>query len=322
MVTVATKLDVPIKLLFPRPDGCVYPVGAGEGSEAMKEYLVCKAKKKTMAMLGLGDVVVPGMVVGLALRFDLYMHYLKQQKRKDGQGKDEIGAGKGEVEKVPFINATGGWGERFWTSVSSSTSPSQPEKFSSSTSALVQALQARSFPKPYFYATVIGYLGGLVATVMVMQVWGHAQPALLYLVPGVLGMFWGTAVVRGDVGELWRYTEAEEEDEAGKKDDDKKKLEGKEEGGKTKDEDKKSKVADGTETKDGIEKGTLGKEDLEQRDPEHGEEKGMEEEWNGFEEDEDRGEQANGELGEKTEKNVRGSPKYGLRKVLPRFVES
>ena len=29
----------------------------------------------------------------------------------------------------------------------------------------------------------------------VMQVYGHTQPALLYLVPGTLGMLWDTALI-------------------------------------------------------------------------------------------------------------------------------
>ena len=209
MVTVATKLDVPIKLLFPRPDGCVYPIGADAESELMKEYVLCKAKKKTMAMLGLGDVVVPGMVMAFALRFDLFLFYLRRQ-------------GKGG-EKVEFGSVTGGWGERFWTSTStiaSTSAPASPEDDGftaltmtpavSASSKLLSSLKARSFPKPYFTACVIGYLLGLVITVVVMQVWGHAQPALLYLVPGVLGCFWGLAVVKGEVGLLWRYSEGEE----------------------------------------------------------------------------------------------------------------
>ena len=247
MVTVATKLDVPIKLLFPRPDGCVYPIGVADGSEAMKEYLLCKAKKKTMAMLGLGDIVVPGMVLGMALRFDLYLHYLRMQKRNTGQAEaGALGSRKGETDgevvKVPFVNATGGWGERFWTSTSQprsnlpnlneqqQTSTESSTGSSSSTSVVLKTLRARSFRKPYFYPTIVGYLSGLIATVLVMQVWGHAQPALLYLVPGVLGSFWGTAVVRGEVGLLWRYTEAEDDEEEKEKDKEKKKEgEGKQE---------------------------------------------------------------------------------------------
>ena len=202
MVTVATKLDVPIKLLFPRPSMCVYPLGAADGSELMKNYLICKRKGSAMAMLGLGDVVVPGMVIAFALRFDLFLHYLRQQNTKNPSAGNEDTM----LEKKPFRNATGGWGERFWTSTSTTTT-------SSSTSTIVEALKARSFPKAYFYATVIGYLAGLVVTVVIMQVFGHAQPALLYLVPGVLGSFWGLAVVRGEVGVLWGYSEAEEDED-------------------------------------------------------------------------------------------------------------
>jgi minor histocompatibility antigen H13 len=53
MVTVATKLDVPIKLVFPGP--------------------------KHGGMLGLGDVILPGIMMALALRFDLYLHYLNKE---------------------------------------------------------------------------------------------------------------------------------------------------------------------------------------------------------------------------------------------------
>jgi len=187
MVTVATKLDVPIKLLFPRPDGCIMPVGAAEGSAEMVEYLQCLAKKRTMAMLGLGDIVIPGMVLAFALRFDLYLFYLRAQSQSDSTGS----------AKPRYVQVTGGWGERFWTTA----------KLRS------KELQAKSFPKPYFYASVVGYLAGMITTVVVMQVAQHAQPALLYLVPGVLLSLWGTALVKGDLKTLWRYSEDQGEDD-------------------------------------------------------------------------------------------------------------
>ncbi|EXJ63209.1 hypothetical protein A1O7_03656 [Cladophialophora yegresii CBS 114405] len=187
MVTVATKLDVPIKLLFPRPDGCVMPVGAPEGSPEMEEYLKCLAKKRTMAMLGLGDIVVPGMVLAFALRFDLYLHYLQQNNTTK----------QGEITKTTrptYTSARGGWGERFWTS----------------SRLWAKEMRAKQFPKPYLYATITGYVVGMVVTVVVMQVAQHAQPALLYLVPGVLGSLWGTALVKGDLKTLWNYSEMPE----------------------------------------------------------------------------------------------------------------
>jgi minor histocompatibility antigen H13 len=202
MVTVATKLDVPIKLLFPRPDGCVMPVGAAEGSALMEEYLECLAKKRTMAMLGLGDIVIPGMMIAFALRFDLYLFYLRQQKwaakeGKEDQGSDVSDGSSLKTQKAKYFTATGGWGERFWTNGSL-----QPAE-----------LKAKSFPKTYFHASLLGYLLGMITTLVVMQVAEHAQPALLYLVPGVLTSLWGTALVKGDLKLMWEYTEDSEEDQ-------------------------------------------------------------------------------------------------------------
>ncbi|CDO55838.1 hypothetical protein DV113_003499 [Geotrichum candidum] len=63
MVTVATKLDIPIKLEVPRP-----PLEEAAG----------KVMRST-AMLGLGDIVVPALFLSLCLRFDLYSFYKKNK---------------------------------------------------------------------------------------------------------------------------------------------------------------------------------------------------------------------------------------------------
>lgn len=197
MVTVATKLDIPIKLLFPRPDGCVLPIGAGEDSEAMRLYKECLAKKRTMAMLGLGDIVIPGMILAFALRFDLYLYYLYQRK---AAANGESGRNSTKNRKPKYLQVTGEWGERFWT-ISKLYGPE---------------LRAKSFPTTYFTATSIGYLAGMITTLVAMQVTNRAQPALLYLVPGVLLSIWGTALFKGQVRLLWEYTEAEGDDAAKK----------------------------------------------------------------------------------------------------------
>lgn len=199
MVTVAKNLDQPIKLLFPRPD----EPGA-EGKPPVKSY----------SMLGLGDIVLPGLMIGLALRFDLHMYYLKKQKTVTKIDKD--GKSGEEVSKADYHNVTGHWGSRMWT-------------FGLEKSSLPASLETAAFPKPYFIASLVGYVAGMIATLVVMSVWQHAQPALLYLVPGVLISIWTTALVRGEVKQMWTYTEvvngeAVEEDEK----DDKKKTESKE----------------------------------------------------------------------------------------------
>lgn len=177
MVTVAKNLDQPIKLLFPRPD----EPGA-EGKPPIKSY----------SMLGLGDIVLPGLMIGLALRFDLHMYYLKKQKMAAKTGKDgETGQ---EIVKADYHNVTGVWGSRIWT-------------FGLDRTSLPQTLVAAAFPKPYFIVSIVGYVIGMVTTLLVMSIWHHAQPALLYLVPGVLLSIWSTALVRGEVKEMWNYTE-------------------------------------------------------------------------------------------------------------------
>ncbi|KAF2149613.1 peptidase A22B, signal peptide peptidase, partial [Myriangium duriaei CBS 260.36] len=198
MVSVATNLDIPIKMLFPRPE--------------------TEDKKPSLAMLGLGDVVLPGIMIGLALRFDLYLHYLRRQTKKDkssGQtesiGEDISSSEKRltdqEILKLPYVPATTRWGERFWTLGWTNNTGT------GSGSKTITSIVPR-FKKTYFYASIVGYVIGMTTTLVVMHVFKHAQPALLYLVPGVLGSVWLTALVRGEVKDMWAYTEmVEEEDE-------------------------------------------------------------------------------------------------------------
>jgi minor histocompatibility antigen H13 len=156
MISVANKIDGPIKLSLPGP---------GRGS-----------------FIGLGDVVLPGIMMAIALRFDLYLHYLHKQSKSPNSK---------EVTKATYEEATGLWGERFWTSGSKETT----------------VADAARFPKVYFKASLVGYVIAMIVTITVMRIYNHGQPALLYLVPGVLGALWGTALVRGEWKLMWEYTE-------------------------------------------------------------------------------------------------------------------
>lgn len=73
-----------------------------------------------------------------------------------------------------------------------------------------------SFPKPYFHSALFGYVCGMAMTMFIMIQFQAAQPALLYLVPACLGSSLLTAVVRGELKELFAYSEeVEEEGEEG-----------------------------------------------------------------------------------------------------------
>lgn len=66
--------------------------------------------------------------------------------------------------------------------------------------------------KAYFYSAMVGYTIGLIVTLVVMQTFKAAQPALLYIVPGVVGCVMLTAAMRGEIKQLLGYTEEEEEE--------------------------------------------------------------------------------------------------------------
>ncbi|CAL5428111.1 unnamed protein product [Camellia sinensis] len=106
MVSVAKSFDAPIKLLFPTGDSA-----------------------RPFSMLGLGDIVIPGIFVALALRFDV-------SRRKESQ---------------------------------------------------------------YFKSAFLGYTAGLVLTIIVMNWFQAAQPALLYIVPAVIGFLAAHCIWNGDV---------------------------------------------------------------------------------------------------------------------------
>ena len=116
MVTVARSFEAPIKLVFPQ------------------DLLTNGINASNFAVLGLGDIVIPGIFIALLLRFD---HSLNRKSNL------------------------------------------------------------------YFYATFIAYFLGLMATIFVMHVFKHAQPALLYLVPACMGTPLALALVKGDIKTLF-----------------------------------------------------------------------------------------------------------------------
>lgn len=115
MVSVAKSFDAPIKLLFPTSD-----------------------TQRPFSMLGLGDIVIPGIFVALALRFDA----------------------------------------------------------------------SRGRQSQYFTSSFLGYTVGLALTIFVMNWFQAAQPALLYIVPAVIGFLAVHCLWNGDVKPLLEFDES------------------------------------------------------------------------------------------------------------------
>jgi minor histocompatibility antigen H13 len=78
--------------------------------------------------------------------------------------------------------------------------------------------QIEACAKPYFHAAMASYLVAIVITVIVMMVFDHGQPALLYLVPANLLSVIFTALMRGEKQAVMDYNE-ENVDEDSKKSD-------------------------------------------------------------------------------------------------------
>ena len=122
MVSVAKNFDAPIKLLFPK-----------------------SLEQTEFSMLGLGDIVIPGIMVAIILRYDLANN-------------------NGKIK--------------------------------------------------YFTSCFVGYVVGIASTIVVMNVFKAAQPALLYIVPSVLLATFGHAWKEGEVDKVLYWSEEVEEEEA------------------------------------------------------------------------------------------------------------
>lgn len=149
MLTVAKNIDAPIKLQWPR-DLTVLP----------PKY----------SILGLGDIVIPGVFVSLCLRYD----FLKQLNLEKLNGLVEKET-KGDGEKNGTV--------KYLCKV------------------------ANESPKHYFYAVIFGYLVAIITTIVIMIIFDHGQPALLYLVPGCLISVGVLAAVKGEFWETWEFSE-------------------------------------------------------------------------------------------------------------------
>eukprot|EP00340_Litonotus_pictus_P012375 CAMPEP_0170535776 /NCGR_PEP_ID=MMETSP0209-20121228/101787_1 /TAXON_ID=665100 ORGANISM="Litonotus pictus, Strain P1" /NCGR_SAMPLE_ID=MMETSP0209 /ASSEMBLY_ACC=CAM_ASM_000301 /LENGTH=321 /DNA_ID=CAMNT_0010837075 /DNA_START=201 /DNA_END=1166 /DNA_ORIENTATION=- len=152
MVTVAKNLEGPIKLMFPKKFDWEGP--------------------KDFNMIGLGDIVIPGVYVALMLRFD----YLKTLERMRKNKEDVPTDSKGN-HILPFSMGT--FGTFLWT--------------------------------------FMGYFMGILTTLVIMNVFQHAQPALLYLVPGVLLGSAFSALIQGVFFKFWGFEESKELENLGLK---------------------------------------------------------------------------------------------------------
>lgn len=149
--------------------------------------------------LGLGDICFPGAFIAMLLRYDAFRSAVWRHNTVKGTAEEEATLAKlakdSPNERVP-AGLPGG------------------------------AATTHKFSSPYFIASAVAYLAGLAVTLVVMLVFKHPQPALLYLSPACALAPLITAFALGDFKQMWGYTEEAEEEAAAKDKASKKELEG------------------------------------------------------------------------------------------------
>ena len=124
------------------------------------------------SILGLGDIVVPGLLLCFVLRFDAY----KRSQMLSTPCDDE------QSNSKPQIKRRGGM--RFCSSVGSIFKRRRnldDDQYYYSMKSLIKLNRIS-----YFHCSLIGYFVGLITATLSSEIFREAQPALLFLVPFTL----------------------------------------------------------------------------------------------------------------------------------------
>ena len=174
MITVATKIEAPVKFLFAGatlPEGGKYPFG----------------------VLGLGDIVIPGIFLAMLREFDIE-NWWDNNATLFKTKKDE--------KKMSIFNRIMGGTSNTSSDVELMYDVNNDENEDNGAVSIDYFKEAQT---PYFTNGLVGYAVGLGTTFIVLYSTGQGQPALFYIVPSLLITSLGTAAYRNEVSELWSY---------------------------------------------------------------------------------------------------------------------
>eukprot|EP00889_Picochlorum_renovo_P003866 jgi/Picre1/30896/NNA_006255.t1 len=196
MLKVATSDAVvgPTRLLFPRIPGSL-----GEASSF------------PFALLGLGDIAIPGLLCCLALRYDA-SRSIDMRARGIAAADaiiEAIGSLTGQESGDEVATLTGTAAEDAYDRIANLELEQQDRSqgLSSEKDTVFTVSDAVLQNRTYFVSVVIAYIVGLSAAFAANEVTGLGQPALLYLVPCTIGAIVLTALSRREVSRVWRFTD-------------------------------------------------------------------------------------------------------------------
>ena len=159
MMTVATKIEAPVKFLFP----------ASVSTILDKPY--------PYSVLGLGDIVVPGIMAALARKIDI-------QSDEERRILSSVANNKKENSLMRMLNSF----------INKNDQPVEP----------VEVLKSNKSTYSYLNSSIVGYVFGLLAAFCANEFSHRGPPALLYLVPSVIISMLYTATKNEDLNGIWR----------------------------------------------------------------------------------------------------------------------
>lgn len=206
MLTVATNqsFNGPFKLLFPRFEDVLNPL-------PLDSY--------PFSLLGLGDVAIPGLLCALMLRYDAsravdlrgranaaasaFMNIFESEGAEVASMPNRYdGDSKGEYESDGFRS---GIGKR--AGDAAFFAYDEVGDIGDDSISVPSSLSGRAF----FSASLSAYLIGLIVAVAANILTGEGQPALVYLVPVVLGVVAYTALSRGESDRVFEFVDEKRE---------------------------------------------------------------------------------------------------------------
>lgn len=209
MMTVATRIEAPVKFLFPSL------------SDPSRAY--------PFSVLGLGDIVIPATFCTLMRSFDQHLDRIREAEAAAARALTDQVANKNPValwldsilgaDKKTIQTADGGGGRLATMSAKSVSRGGGAAGLPVSAPGVVSQEGGRS----YFDNSVAAYALGLSLCFAVNFISKSGQPALLYLNPFLLASAFATAVANGD-GELQQLlaysrrppSDGEEEEDTGR----------------------------------------------------------------------------------------------------------
>ena len=225
MLAVASSdvLAGPTRLLFPQ-DAAALAAKAAAAAAASPLALPLEPASSTsslppgfgFSLLGLGDVVVPGTLIAAALRFDGSRAVdLRPRAEAAAAAIDEVMAGsRAAVAAGTGCASDREIGEAAADAASAAydraadgetaVAPSRPSAPPPVTDAVLAG------PRTYFTAALVSYAAGLGLAFFANAVTHAGQPALVYIVPAMLGGLGAQALARNEVERVWKWTDGAE----------------------------------------------------------------------------------------------------------------